>query len=154
MAGKEPFRLQRVWDVRRLEALTRLGEWGRWQARAEQARREASRLEADRQRAAVDLTAVGPARTALEMAARWREVEALGRRIQVAQGRAEVLQREAAERHQAVLAARREEQAYQRLYQRHEERQRQESLRREQAQLDEVAGRLAGRRDGRGHGPW
>lgn len=154
MASRESFRLQRVWDVRRLEALARLGEWSRWRARADQAQEEASRLEVQRRKAAVDLATMGPARTALEMAARWREVEQLDRRRQAAVGRAEVLQREAAVRHQAAVDARREEQAYQRLFERHQERQRQAAVRREQAQLDEVAGRQAGREGGRGHDPW
>ncbi|GAB6875778.1 flagellar export protein FliJ [Thermaerobacter litoralis] len=151
MAKNEPFRLERVWTVRRLEALARLGEWSRWQARADQARQEASQLEHQRRQAAGDLIAAG-ARTALEMAALWRQVEHLGRRQEAAAGRAEVLEREAAARRQVALEARREEQAYQRLFDRHQARQRQEAVRREQAQIDEVAGRRPVGEGGPEHG--
>ncbi|EKP93677.1 flagellar export protein FliJ [Thermaerobacter subterraneus] len=154
MASGEPFRLQRVWDVRRLEALARLGEWGRWQARAQQAQEEATLLEAQRRQAAGELAAVGPARPALEMVARWRELEHLGLRCQAAAGRAQVLRREAETRQQAAVAARREEQACERLYDRHQRRQRLEAARREQAHLDEVAGRRAAREEATGHDPW
>lgn len=152
MAEREPFRLRRVWDVRRLQALARLAEWSRWQARAEEARREASRMEAERRRAAGALATVGASLPAVEMAARWREVEALGRRTEAAHGRARVLAQEAATRQREALNARQEEQAYQRLYQRHRERQRLEALRREQARVDEVAGRVAGGRGPHGGG--
>ena len=140
---KEPFRLQRVWEVSRLTARARLGEWARWQARAEQARAEAAALEERRRAAEGELRSPGAPIAAAELAARWRELEVLRRHCRSAQGRAAVLEREAEQRLAAALAARRDEQAYERLHARHQERQRQAWQRAEQARLDEAAARFA-----------
>lgn len=146
MMKDKPFRLQRVWEVAQARVQSQLGEWSRWASRARQAREQAASVARLCQEAAQRLVFhdEGPL-TAGELAARWHQAEDLKRRWRSAEDRAVIFEREAGRRLAALLVARREEQAYERLHLRHRERLRQEWLRWEQAQLDEAAASRHGR---------
>lgn len=134
------FRLQRVLDVTRLRTRSRLVELAAWQRRAAAAREEAGALARSRAEAERALgTPGGGAVPAVELQARWRELEELRRRERAARGRAAALEREAGQRLEAALASRRDEEALARLQRRHLERLAQEVHRAEQAAIDEVA---------------
>ena len=142
----KPFRLQRVWQVAQIRVRSQWDQWSRWASRARQAREQAETLKQVFQASVQGLSGVGQGcRSAGELVARWRQVEDVQRRWRWADDRAAVLEMEAARRMAALLEARREEQAYQRLHRRHRDHWRREWQRLEQAQLDEMATARHGR---------
>ncbi|PZN09588.1 MAG: flagellar protein FliJ, partial [Bacillota bacterium] len=103
-------------DVTRLRTRSHLAELAAWQRRAAAAREEAGVLARSRADAEQALrTPGGGAVPAVELQARWRQVEELRRREEDARGRAAALEREAGKRLEAALASRREEEALVRL---------------------------------------
>ena len=149
MSGRG-FRLQRVLDVTRLRTRSRLAELAVWQRRAQAAQEEAGALARSRAEAEEALaTSAGPVVSAVELQARWRQVEVLRRREVAARGRAAALGREASKRLEAALASRRDEEALARLHRRHLEREVKALQRAEQAAMDEAAAALHVRGGGR-----